>query len=189
MNKKIFYCIFVLILLINFSSAVEWEKMSEQGVYYDTEIVSVLEFKEWVDVIVKIKDTSGIIVSSRESIRVQLEKDRERDKILEEIINEIVSTLSKEDFQFEEHDYGSGLSRTSLYGNISQSGFNKLIKDTRVKKIHYSEDPVYAFGGNTSIGINKGMLYYFLKIVLIIGVFLIGLIIIFIKLKKKKKSN
>ncbi len=164
------------LLLANLVSA----ETSDTGVEYDNKINALFLVMDEVPVIVKVKDTTNIIISKSDTIEVQEVKDRERKSILNMTSNSVLATLSEENFQLD----GKLVSGRGFYGNITKEGFNKLLKDTRVKKIHDNTIKGRELVG----GSNKTPIQFiFVSLLIILFILLVLLLIILVRKGKSKK--
>lgn len=134
-NPKIKYFIISLLFVISiFLTSFVSAGVSEVGVEYDSELMGQFLVNKWVHVIVKIHDATNITVLKKDLIEVQESKDDERKAVLDNISDSVLLALSENEFQLEgKFPIGNG-----FYGNITKEGFDKLLKDKRVRKI-YSE--------------------------------------------------
>lgn len=174
MNKqtKLFFSILILSLfLISFVSA----GVSDAGVEYDGELIGQFLLSEWVPVTIDIKDTTNINIPRKDSSDFE-SKINQRKVIMINLTNSVLSTLSGEEFQLKRNSEFGGF----FSGNITKEGFDKLLKDGRVKKIYakkYGYENLY----ESILFVSKNIFIYFIPVIL-----LILIIIILIKLKKKK---
>ena len=147
--------------------------VSDGGVEYDGELIGQFFLSKWIHVMVDAKDFSNITINYKEdSVEIQTMKDNQRWEIYRNTSNAVLSTLSKDEFRLKQKsEFGVFFS-----GNITKEGFDKLLNDTRVRKI-YAKKNWKAYSGS----IIKSFFIYVVPIIL-----LISLIIALIKLKKKK---
>ena len=178
-TKKVILLGMLFLLGIVFINSVS-AGVSNEGVEYDSEIKILFLVIGKVPVIIDIKDVSNIIISKEDSPEEFEFKIEQRTKILSEISNSVLSTLSEKEFILDD----KLISGRGFYGNITKEGFEKLLKDTRVKKIHDNT----ITGHIESKAVLKNFGIYLIGIML-----LIILIIILTKFKKrghgKKKTN
>jgi len=181
MNKGVLIVIslFLILFVGVVSAAVSDEddnkpEFSDSGVEYDSILKAQFLVSDWVHVTVDIKDFSNIIIPDRRSPDFE-SKLQERNKILIEETNAVLSTLSEEEFQLKTNSEFGGF----FSGNITKGGFDKLLKDKRVKKIYADKD--FKVSSIDSKTIVKNLIFYLLSIILIIA------LVIFVV--KRRKSN
>jgi hypothetical protein len=90
-------------------------------------IVEEFNNQTWVRVIVDLKDNSGINVTGTKEERTNL--SRQIDEWFKPIVDDMYNMFSEDEFIIRK-------SLRGLSGQISEKGFNKLIKDVRVKYVH-----------------------------------------------------
>jgi hypothetical protein len=150
------------------------EDTNPANVSYDSELIGQFLLSDWVHVTVNVKDFSGITINyENDSVEVQTIKDSQRWDVYRNTSEAILSALSNEEFRLErKSEWGNGFS-----GNITKKGFDKLLNDTRIRKI-YADKKIT----NASVGTVVKNLAPYLIIIILIGV----LTVIFIKIKNKK---
>jgi hypothetical protein len=168
MNKKIILISIIVLLSFNFVNA--QTLTSGVGVEYDAELKGQFLLNEWVYVTVDIKDTSNITTPHRTSPDFK-EKITERTIFLTNISDSVLSTLSEDEFKLK----GKITSGLGFSGNITKKGFNKLLNDTRVRKIYAEKH--FKLHSSVSSQISFGIFYLIIFIVVLI---------IIIKLIKRK---
>ncbi len=127
-TKIIVFAIFLCLLLISFILVGVFKSKVE----YDKKLIVQFLVNKWVHITIKIHDVSNITISKDDSIEVQTTKDNERISILNNISDSILLTFSEDEFKLEgKFPIGNG-----FYGDITKEGFEKLLKDSRVKKIY-----------------------------------------------------
>jgi len=134
-NKKVILFVELFILSMVFLNIVSAEGVgiSDYNVSYDSELIGQFFLSDWVHVTVDVKDFSNIIIDYKEdSVEVQTIKDNQRWDTYRNTSDSVLSTLSENEFQLKQKsEFGSFFS-----GNITKEGFEKLLKDERVKKIY-----------------------------------------------------
>ena len=93
----------------------------------------------WVDVIIDIKDLSDITISSKDSMEIQIEKDKQRSEFFNNVTESILATFSEEEFRYKDK-----MDRT-IFGYVTQEGFNKLLSNPNVKSKGAWERPISIF--------------------------------------------
>jgi hypothetical protein len=165
--------------------------ISGAGVEYDSEIIDVfddkflsqelmldednnyttlkfIEGQPWLKVIIRFKDNSGINVTGSKEERRELSK--QKDEWFELIMEDVLDTLLESDIKnVDKLLRGVG-------GHISKQGFEKLIKDERVRKIIWPK--------KGAVGLNNLVTKYFVGIIVFI---LIILSLLILKKRFKKK--
>jgi hypothetical protein len=174
MKKVVWGIVILSLVLISMLGIVRGETLtSPANVSYDSELIGQFFLSDWVHVTIKINDNTNISIQDTDSVAVQKQKDDMHFALLNNTSNLILLSLSKNEFQLEGiFPWGNG-----FYGNITKKGFDKLLNDTRVKKIYADKEITNASAGT----IVKNLAPY-----LIILILLIVLIIVLIKLKKRK---
>jgi len=132
--------IFLIILVVGgILSFVSAEMLvSDTGVEYDSELIEQFLVSKWVHVTIDVKDFSNITISKEDSVAVQTTKDSQRWDIYRNTSQSVLSILSENEFQLKrKSEWGRSFS-----GNITKEGFEKLLKDDRVKKI-YAEKEIH----------------------------------------------
>ena len=117
------------LFLVNFVRA-ELYSYSDMGVKYETEILSEFESKVWIDVIIDIKDLSNITISNKDSIEIQIEKDKQRNKFFNNITESILDTLSNDKFRYKDK------TDRTIFGYITEEGFDELLNNPNIKSIY-----------------------------------------------------
>jgi len=172
MNKII---IFVMILLL--SSVIVSAGTSDEGVEYDDELLVQFLINDWVYVTIDVKDFSNVTIDyKKDSIEIQKIKDTRRWETYKETSEAILSTLSMGEFQLRrKSEFG-----TSITGNITKKGFDKLLEDQRVRKI-YAKKEFRQFGSFSSNGFSPVLI-----IVILVLIIISALIIKLLKLNRRK---
>ncbi|MFH1376233.1 MAG: hypothetical protein ABIH25_01225 [Candidatus Woesearchaeota archaeon] len=171
---------FLLLIIIVLASMCDLANanvlVSDAGVEYDKEIQFF--FKEWVPVIVEVKDFSNITIDYKnDPAEIQEAKDNEKRDIYKETMNSVLSTLSDEEFQLKrESEWG-----TFFSGNITKKGFDKLLNDQRVKKIQDNSIKAHL---NLTI-ITKDLPKYIITLLLFL---ILVLIVSIFKLKRRNRK-
>ena len=178
----LFCCLMVLFMQFCFAEDVielnsqeddsEKPSISEYGVEYDSILKLQFLASKWVHVMVDVKDFSNITFSKEDLNEEFEEKINERKNILSNLSDSVLLTLSNDEFKLG----GKLTSGRAFYGNITKEGFDKLLKDERVRKI-YAKKEIWL----NSMGDIENVMIYVAPIILIIV-----LIILLIKLKKRK---
>ena len=171
MKRKILFSLIIIfgfIGMLNFISAETLDVETE----YDSELISQFLVSEWVQVTIKIHDDVNITIPKKDAVNFE-SKINERTMILNNISESILLTLFESEFQLE----GKLISGRGFYGNITKEGFDKLLKDERVKKI-YAEKEIWL---NSSTIVKKTIIYVTSALLIVV------VIILIIKLNKKRK--
>ena len=133
-NKKnsvailIILVVFVLAIIVYYFS-VFFAPNSSVG--YDSKLIWQFLIRDHVYILVDIKDTTNITIPKVSSPDFESTL-KERNAIMIELTDAVFSTLSENEFQLErKSEFGGYFS-----GNITKRGFNKLLKDERVKHIY-----------------------------------------------------
>jgi subtilisin family serine protease len=164
-KKKILKIILLIIFFIsslNFSAEENitdvneiFVGMSKDNVKYDLEILDNFNFtnkekisflngdlnkiskkgNNLIHVTVDIRDTTNITIPNKNSPDYEL-KTQQKKEILIEQTNAVLSTLSDSEFKLKRNSEFGGF----FSGNITKEGFDKLLKDKRVKHIYAEKD-------------------------------------------------
>src|SRR3989344_7570952 len=144
MRKEIIFSIFLVLVIVNTFGVVGAEiySYSDVGVKYDSEIIKVINNitlaknmldkstftilditnnKTRVNVIVRLKDNSGIDITGTKEERENLLEQKE--EWFKPRIDRILSSFSEEEFELQ-RELSNGFS-----GKITSSGFDKLINN------------------------------------------------------------
>ena len=140
--------LFITLLSINLSSAQEQDIVAQllqnstdkTSVFYnsieiETDVLKQLNKTKWVEVSVRLRDTSGIIITGTKEERIELSK--QRDEWFEPFIDKVLITLSEDEFKLIRE------STDGFSGSIAKKGLDKLIKDERVEAVYFNT-PVHA---------------------------------------------
>jgi hypothetical protein len=157
-NAFIFGIVFLIgILLISFIGAeinknncTEVSCFSDVGVEYENDVLNAFNNSEWVPVIIEIPSQNN------------------------SLINNILSNLSGSEFQLKEKLLGD----YPFAGNITQAGFDKLLKNPDVKSIYLSRE-------SHLLPIKNKINFW----IIILPLMIILLIIIFCIIFNKKKNR
>lgn len=188
--------VLIFVSMINIVSA---EMMvSDAGVEYEKELLESLNnqtlAENWInqsdyeifkideqgtiwahEVIVRLKDNSGIVVEG--SIEEKKKLMKQRDEWFKPIVEEVLSTLSEDEFR----SYGK--SSDGFGGQITKEGVDKLIKNKNVRKISWPKTIPRIFSGLE----DSKVLYGFLIFGVTISILIILIIYFIVKRKKKKR--
>ena len=138
---------FLILLLVIFSSVniladenPETEPYSEvllvnndSGVQYQSKILEEFNKSSEVRIMVTVKDTTGIIVTKEHTKEQQNILDKLKKEFLVNKTDIILSTLTETEFKLKRKFLLGGFS-----GNVTQEGFNKLINNPNIAKIHHN---------------------------------------------------
>ena len=137
----------------------------------DAPFLEIRDNQTWIRLIVRLKDNSGInVTGTREEKRELL---KQKDQWFKPVIDEFLSTLDDEKFEFK------GRSSQEIVVMTTKEGFDNLINDSRINKIHMDAIGHAIFNENK---MDK------LWISILIGVVLIILILYLVHLKYLKKK-
>ena len=112
--------------------------VSDAGVQYDSSIIGRFENQSSVTISVKLRDESNIIINGTFEERDVL--INQKGDWFNSTITEFLSNFSKEEFNL------TGVSTRGFRGNITQKGFNELLKDSRVSLIKDRTDAALITG-------------------------------------------
>lgn len=102
--------------------------ISNETIKYDSEILEELNKTSEVRVIVKLKDNSNItVIGTKEERRALL---KQIDEWFKPVIDEVLTNISEDEFKLIKK------SSNGFSGYITEEGFDKLIKDEKVKSIY-----------------------------------------------------
>src|SRR4030042_2467913 len=177
----LFWVLLILNLILVNIVSIEANLISNKGVEFDEELSSNFNLTNteknsflngnlknisskgvnWVYISVNVKDFSGITIDyKKDSVGIQTIKDNQRWNVYRNTSKAILSTLSNDEFKLERlSEWGR-----SFAGNITQEGFDKLLKDSRVEKI-YAKKNFQLFSANFFQG---STIYILLLIILLI---------------------
>jgi hypothetical protein len=172
-KKKVALVLGFVFVAVVVNMFITFADSSSKNVEYDDSIKNLFLIMNSVPVMVDIVDTSGIIVSKEDPVEIQEEKDREKYLVLSDISDSVLSTLSEEEFELD----GKFISGKGFYGNVTKDGFNELLKDSRVEKIH---DNTIEVNMDT---VAKG------KSIIIFFVLLFVVLLLFFILRTKKRGK
>lgn len=172
-NKKVWIGFFIVFFLISF--VVAELITSEVGVQYDSEISDAFQKNQsWVRVLVRLEDNSGL---SDTSIN-------EKNEWFKPVIDNVINSFSDEELNVD--DFRSD----GFEGWVTKEGFDKLIKDNRIRAIISSPENsgARAMEGNISgetQGIQEERSLLWLWIV--IGIIIVGVIFFIIFYLKNRR--
>ena len=150
MYKRLSYIILFVITLISvfFVKA----QTNDTIPYIDPRILEEFNKTSEVKIIVEVRDTSGITITSRDSQEEQAIKDAKKKEILGNKTNSVLSTLPEVDFKLS----GKFLLGNGFYGRITKTGFDILINNSDVagiyldRAIHTTPAPIVIVDKNES---------------------------------------
>ncbi|NQV09119.1 S8 family serine peptidase, partial [Candidatus Woesearchaeota archaeon] len=103
------------------------ENMLHNATNYQT--LDIIDNKVWLRVMIRLKDNSQKIISGTKEEKIELIKQKE--EWFEPVIEDVLKTLSEEDMKI------AGKSSNGFDGLISKQGFEKLIRNEKVKEINW----------------------------------------------------
>lgn len=104
---------------------------TSEEIMIDPEIEEAFKTEIKVKVLIRIRDTTGIVVSAKDSVEKQTENDMKRKEIFDAKIDAILQLLSENEFEFQRRF----ISGKAFYGIITKEGFEKIKENSDVVQI------------------------------------------------------
>ncbi len=145
MNRQVLVLFVVLSILGIFVISVvqannETNQINIPLPYIDQEILESFENSTWVEIMVGIRDNTGINISQSDTKEQQTAKKMAKKAIFDPIIDAILSNLTEEEFNLKVRF----LSGSQFYGEITKEGFDKISNNSNIAEIYLPPPPAHA---------------------------------------------